>query len=554
MDTIYNISANNILSTNKVNDLLTSSKNVNSNGNPIIEISWEICNKVGGIYTVIEGKLDAVKQSYGENYYLIGPLVEEDKLFVETDEEEWKIINHCLSHLDVKCKFGRWGKASIKTLLIDYKEYDSLNLMLSVLDYNQIIVNNYNWNGLEAAKFGSLSGLIVFTLCTHCHLFADKRVIAHFHEWMCGMGILFIKMHSQKLVTIFSTHATTIGRCASHIGIDYKNIDNFDLFAQTQNISTKYLIEKKSIEQSDYFVTISSTCKNEAEYIYKRPVDYITRNGRTIDDITIYSLNSQFELKKERRNELIKKMNGRLKMSLDLNSKLVLYAGRGEYKNKGLETVLGSIDYLNRNNHKYKHIIFLCVIAVKSNNIIAISPSETYYQNYKHEDITNETQIILERTVQYITNAISKYKLNQKSNVTTIFIPHFITKDDTLFKMDYLELLSLCDVSVFPSLYEPWGYTPHESILLGVPTITTVQSGFGSYIGCYYKNFKGIQLINLISNPFYNEDLSNAILSIISLEKEKYVKYSNDLQKIASSLKWNILYDDYKLLYNNAIK
>lgn len=555
MDTLYDITGYNVLFVNGVNEHIALTDNLNCNKDPIFEISWEICNKVGGIYTVIEGKLDAVKRSYGENYYLIGPLIEDDELFVETDEEEWNIINRCLSSLNIKCKLGRWGKSSVKTLLIDYREYyDSFNLMLSVLNYNQIAVNDYGWSGLEAAKFGALSGLVVLTLCTHCFLFADKRIISHFHEWMCGMGILFIKMHSQKLVTIFSTHATTIGRCASHIGVDYKNIDDFDLFAQKQNVSTKYLIEKKSIEQSDCFVTISSICKNEAEYIYKRPVDYITRNGRTINDIDIYSLNSQFELKKKRRYELIKRLNSRLNMSLDLNSKLILYAGRGEYKNKGLEILLGSIDYLNENSKNDMHIILLCVIAIKSNDIICITPSQTYYQKYKPENITNETQTILERTVQYITNAISRYKLNNKSKVTAIFIPHFINKDDILFEMDYLELLSLCDVSVFPSLYEPWGYTPHESVLLGVPTITTVHSGFGNYIDCIYKDFKGVQVLNLISNPSRNDDLANAILSIISLTEEEYLKCSNNLQKIATFLEWDIIYDDYKLIYNNVIK
>lgn len=541
------------LFTNKRDDYIISSNQVNCNENPIIEVSWEICNKVGGIYTVIEGKLDAVKQSYGENYYLIGPLIEEDILFVETDEEEWKFINHCLSLLNVKCKFGRWGKARVKTILVDYQRYNSSDLMLSILTHNRIIVNNYNWNGLEAVKFGSLSGLIIFTLCNSCDLFSRKKVIAHFHEWMCGVGLLFIKMHhSQGIVTIFSTHATTIGRCASHIGISYKDINNWDLFAKEQNILTKFLIEKESIHQSDYLVTISPICIDEVEYIYKRPVDYLTRNGRTINDMINYSLSSQSELKKERRYELIKRMNDVLNISLDLNSKLVLYAGRSENKNKGLEIVLGSIDLLDKNCHNDQHIILLCIIAIKLNNIIAITPFETFYQRY--EDITNETQIILERTVQYITNAIRKYRLNQKLNVSTIFIPHFVTKNDVLFKMDYLELLGLCDVSIFPSLYEPWGYTPHESILLGVPTITTVHSGFGNYICSNYKKNKGIQLINLISNPFCYEDLSNAIFSIISLEKEEYFKCSSNLQKIATTLEWNTLYDDYKLLYQNVLK
>jgi glycogen(starch) synthase len=66
---------------------------------------------------------------------------------------------------------------------------------------------------------------------------------------------------------------------------------------------------------------------------------------------------------------------------------------------------------------------------------------------------------------------------DRSDRVKMVFHPEFLSSTSPLFPMDYEEFVRGCHLGVFPSYYEPWGYTPAECTVMGIPSVTTNLSG-----------------------------------------------------------------------------
>ena len=96
--------------------------------------------------------------------------------------------------------------------------------------------------------------------------------------------------------------------------------------------------------------------------------------------------------------------------------------------------------------------------------------------------------------------------------VKVIFHPEFVTATSPLFNLDYQQFVRGCHMGIFPSYYEPWGYTPMECVALGLPAVTTDLSGFGAYVQHHVPNaaHQGICVLNRRTRGF-EETTSNLV-------------------------------------------
>ena len=119
--------------------------------------------------------------------------------------------------------------------------------------------------------------------------------------------------------------------------------------------------------------------------------------------------------------------------------------------------------------------------------------------------------------------------------------------------MDYTQFVRGCHLGVFPSYYEPWGYTPLESIASGVPTITSDLSGFGDYVMKtmpeHEKN--GIYVTQRRQQSFHDaaEELSDQMLAFVKQSRRDRISQRNQTERSSMLFDWEYLYENYRKCY-----
>lgn len=514
--------------------------------NMLFEVSWEVCNKVGGINTTITSKLPIVSIHFNDNYFLIGPYTGRNENFVETKECIFKIINNSIEKHGIKCHYGRYFNSSgPKVILIEYKANSlGIELLKSISSYYSANLFLENWNGIDSAYFGALSGFIIHEITKKYN--NQVKIIAHFHEWMCGSGLLYLKMNKSNLPTVFTTHATVFGRYISKINLHSVNIHNIDEQAKKMCIYTKFTLEKLSANFADCFTTVSSFVAKEAEQFLGVSPDVITPNGL---DFLYYTSNDFLKNKHINKKHLFSTIEKKLSCHISYDSKLIIYSGRCEFRNKGLDVLIDAL--LKYDKEEQKKIVFIGIILLQDNNLNCIIPPNNYYmvENCNNYELNNATNIFVEQTKEFIKN---KFKNSMPQNITYLFIPKFIHDKDGFLNINYCDLLSIADLSVFPSYYEPWGYTPHESVLCGVPTITTDKSGFGYWIKKRYIKTGGISVLDRdgIDDSKFVDNLKKDIDFHLSTDLK--TQQLNQSKSIVRNMTWNIFYKYYLEAYDIA--
>lgn len=515
----------------------------------IIECSWEVCNKVGGIYTVIESKLLEAKKRYGDNYYLVGPLLSNTDQFNETNEKEWDILNSLAKCLNINCKFGRWKNYFAKTILIDIKSClgyrEKLKKLLLIYD---ISTHDITEAEFDYATFGFLCGHIVDIISGNYDC-KNRRIIAHFHEWMSAVGILYLNSINNAIPCFLTMHSTAIGRHAFRNNVKYNEINNYKLFADRNSCLFRYLIEQICIKKATKLITISEVCDREIIAIFGRKSDYITPNGRSIFRKKIIDERA-LQQKRKSQKILLNKIQRYISIKDTSDTRILLYASRAEYQNKGLDLLLKVMELgVLRNQFKHK-ILLICIIALHKNNILCISPSNTHHYSTQNLKVSEQTHMRINSLVDFIKKS-SVHNIQSTENMSLIFVPNFVTEDDGIFNIDYLDLVSICDMTIFPSMYEPWGYTPHESAILGVPTITTSNTGFGDYLTNNLSNHEGIGVIDTQGDCMetFARLLLEEIIEILSWNDKQYITKCNRAQECVARLTWDIQYKPYITMY-----
>ncbi len=525
----------------------------------LFEVSWEVCNKVGGIYEVVTSKVLQAKEEFNDNYFLIGPSLKVNPGFEESNDPEWLPIKQALASKDLKCRLGRWNiPGNPRVILVDFASRYNKNQILRELweKYGvDSLLGGFDYE--EPVLFSYTCGEVIATIWESTIATKKKSAIAHFHEWMCGAGLLATKTFAPEIATVFTTHATMLGRALAGSGIDiYKHMKNINSKkeAAMHGIIAKCSMEQVSAREADAFTTVSYITAEEAENFLHKRADVITTNGLDLRVMPDYSKERQ--LAADARMKLLKPIERLLRRKVPDNIKIAAISGRYEYHNKGVDVFLEALSKINKDLEGTEvHILALCLvmgghtglnheIASGDPNIIANPNDDSSFVTPFY--VYNEAN-------DSILNACKKLGLNNsaKNNVQVVFVPAMLDGHDGFFNMEYFEILAGCDLSVFPSWYEPWGYTPHEAAAYGVPTITTDLSGFGIWVRDLEAkndfNVNGVTVISRKNYPYENvvSSLEQSMLEYIKMPEARLLEYRKSARLIAEQSTWESFYPKY---------
>uniref|UniRef100_A0A452QGD5 Glycogen [starch] synthase n=1 Tax=Ursus americanus TaxID=9643 RepID=A0A452QGD5_URSAM len=505
----------------------------------LFEVAWEVTNKVGGIYTVIQTKAKTTADEWGDNYFLIGPYFEHNmKTQVEQCEPVNDAVRRAMDSMNkhgCQVHFGRW--------LIEGSPY----VVLFDIGYSAWNLDRWKGDLWEACSVGipyhdrEANDMLIFGSLTAWFLKEVQliHVIAQFHEWQAGTGLILSRARKLPIATIFTTHATLLGRylCAANIDF-YNHLDKFniDKEAGERQIYHRYCMERASVHCAHVFTTVSEITAIEAEHMLKRKPDVVTPNGLNVKKFSaVHEFQNLHAMYKARIQDFVRgHFYGHL--DFDLEKTLFLFiAGRYEFSNKGADIFLEALSRLNFLLRVHKSdvtVVVFFIMPAKTNNFnvetlkgqavrkqlwdIAHSVKEKFgkklYDALLRGEIPDMDNILDRDDITIMKRAIFSTQRQSLPPVTThnmiddstdpilstirriglfnsrtdrvkvILHPEFLSSTSPLLPMDYEEFVRGCHLGVFPSYYEPWGYTPAECTVMGIPSVTTNLSGFGCFM------------------------------------------------------------------------
>jgi glycogen phosphorylase/synthase len=532
--------------------------------NYLFETGWEICNMIGGIYTVISTKAPILQKEYGDHYITIGPDVwketRENPDFIE-DRELFRAWREHAAQSNLHFRVGRWNIESKPiAILIDFTtlfpEKDKIFEKLWE-DYKVDSING-KWDYIEPAMFGYSVGKVIESFYNF-YLSVSDKVVAHFHEWMTGSGVLYLKKFLPQVATVFTTHATTIGRSISGNGYPlYGKLNEYngEDMAKKLGLTSRFSLEQKSAINADAFTAVSRITSNEAAVLLGKNTDVVTPNGFSAS--LILNKNQHAEKRAIARKKILQVTEALLNRKISDDAFLTITSGRYEFRNKGINLFIAAIGKLAKQTPKKQVIAFVKIPANHK------GPEPELLERLSKPDFKNPlskiflTHGLYEKGNDAILKEIEKHGLENlpDDNVKIIFVPAYLNGNDGIFDMPYYDLLTGFDFTVFPSYYEPWGYTPLESVAFRVPTLTTSQAGFGKWVLETFKDeHPGVIVANRTDD---NEDemigvISRAISNQIALTSEEVEKTRENCYRIAESAKWETFIDHYFQAYSAAV-
>lgn len=453
----------------------------------LFEVSWEVCNKVGGIYSVVSSKALQAVDHFGEDFFMLGPDLKHNTSFEETDEHCWDSIRPILAARELKCRLGRWDiPGRPKVILVDFtKRYNPNQLLYDLWNTFSVDSLSGGWDYTEPVMFSYACGEVIAAIYETQIQPLGGLAVAQFHEWMCGAGLLAVKKLVPGVGTVFTTHATMLGRALAGSGMDiYKQMRQINPAneAAAHNITAKCSMESIAAREADCFTTVSHITADEAAAFLGRAPDVVTTNGLDMRVIPNYA--DDRKTPTEFRAKLLAPLKAFLKRDIPDNTRIVVISGRYEFHNKGinvfLEAMNGVAQALRQSD---THMLALCLVMGGHTGLNAAAMSDDPNASDNGYPFISPFQVWDQPNDPIITTCHRIGLTNEPdSNVSVVFVPAMLDGNDGFFNMPYYDILTACDLGVFPSWYEPWGYTPHESAAYAVPTVTTDLSGFGLWV------------------------------------------------------------------------
>lgn len=579
-----------------------------------VEVAWEVCNQVGGIYTVLRSKVPASLNHWGEDYCMIGPYFNNPEFehITESDDAAFKAVKR-LNELGYEAYYGYWlvsGKPKV-VLLNPFSIYNKLGeIKFDLWEHHGIDCSQHDDLLDQVLAFGYLSFLYITELCK---VQPKTTIKAHFHEWMAGVAIPVIRREKLPVKIVFTTHATLLGRyLAMNEPNFYDRIEsiNWEHEAKYFNALTQVSIERAASHGAHIFTTVSEVTAKECVYLLGKKPDMVLPNGL---NVTRYEAMHEFQgLHREYKEKIHRFVMGHFFQSykFDLDKTLYFFtSGRYEYKNKGYDITLEALARLNyrleqENSDMNVVMFFITKKAYQSVNVNVLESRallEELHENCKeiekrlgdklfyaaaasdndklpdlNEFVDEYWRLRYRRTMQTrkssglpsvvthnlydddkdeILNFLRASNLlnHQHNKVKIVYHPDFINSTNPLFHMDYGQFVRGCHLGVFPSYYEPWGYTPVECIVRGVPSITSDLSGFGDYVN---KNIEkaeesGVYVVNRSKSSFDDaaNQLANMMYDFVHLNRRERITQRNAVEGLSSKFDWEYLYEFYKNAY-----
>jgi phosphorylase/glycogen(starch) synthase len=530
----------------------------------LFEVSWEICNQVGGLHTVIATKSVSMISEFGNNYFVIGPDLVHDSGFnpeFSPDEHlyaEWR--RHAESQ-GLRFKVGHWNvPGNPITILVDFSDFFSKkNEIFSELwDEYRLDSLSGQWDYIEPALFGYAAGKIIESFVLY-NLTKSDHIVAQFHEWMTGTGILYLKNSLPQIASVFTAHATVLGRAlSSSYRPLYEQLKSFlpDEVAKEYRIISKQSLEKISANEADVFSTVSDITATECKQFLDKDVDIILPNGF---EASFVPEEPQYSAKRSKaRSKLLKVASVLISESLPDNTFILATSGRYEFKNKGIDLFIDALNGLRMADINRPIVAFL------------FNPSSNYGPRKdlqealeKQNAISGGSKLIThylhDADMDPILKRISSlgFENLKGDKIKLIYVPSYLNGNDGIFNLSYYNLLIGCDQTVFAAYYEPWGYTPLESIAFGVPTVTTTYAGLGRWImeACQ-EQCKAISIIdrrNLNDEQVTNE-LVKSVIDIYSLDENGIKKAREEALRLSRTALWSALISNYLKAYSIALR
>ena len=535
----------------------------------IFESSWEVCNKVGGIYTVLSTKAHTLQQMLHDKIIFIGPdiwnktqpadFIEDNSLF-----GAWRA--HAEAQEGLHVKVGRWDvPGQPPVVLVDFKPFLGERDTLFYTMWERYQVNSLHAYGDydESCIFAYAVGKVIESFY-HYYKLEDKRVAALFNEWMLGMGALYVKMTLPKVATLFTTHATPVGRSiAGNNKALYAYMDGYngDQMAYELNMEAKHSIEKQTAHQVDCFTTVSDITARECRQLLDKAPDIVTPNGfepNFVPSEPLYTAKRQ-----EARKVLINMAEKLLGYPIDPNALLISTSGRYEYRNKGIDVFITAMNRVRTCGElQQEAIAFVLVPAwvreARSDLKWVIEHNYETHEALQCPYIThwlNEMQN--DRVINYIGNA--GFRNSQSSKMKIIFIPCYLDGKDGILNKSYYDILIGMDATVYPSYYEPWGYTPLESVAFGIPTITTNLAGFGLWAlkaGVSGKDIhEGVSVIERTDFNYFDvaEAIKEQIIDLSNTDEKGRLAIRNHCFALAQKAEWSRFISYYQEAFSIAL-
>lgn len=536
----------------------------------IFESSWEVCNKVGGIYTVLSTRANTLQNAMKDRIIFIGPdcwsgkdnpyFTEDKSLF-----SEW--ADTVTAEDSLKLKLGRWNiPGSPIVILVDFTPfYKRKNEIYAKLWEDFQVDSLHAYGDYDEASMFSYAAAKVVESFYKFYLDESKKVIYHGNEWMTGLGLLYIKRYMPEIATVFTTHATSIGRSIAGNNkplYDYLFAYNGDQMAGELNMQSKHSIEKQTAKNVDCFTTVSDITANECRELLDEPVHFVLPNGFEDDFVP---RGAEFTRKRKlARKRVLQMANALMGTSLGDDTLIVSTSGRYEFRNKGVDVYIEAMNRLLREKSLSRKV--LAFIEVPG----WVGEPRNDLKERMESGKTYDTPLEVPMITHWLHNMSHDNVLNMlkyldmqnrvDDNVKLIFLPCYLTGDDGILNMKYYDLVLGSDLCVYPSYYEPWGYTPLEAIAFKVPCITTDLAGFGLWVNTEVGHEGEIKDgVKVIHRTDYNysevaDIIKNTIAEYSNLTPDAVKKCRDNAGKLSKKALWTNFIKYYYQAYDHALR
>lgn len=576
-----------------------------------IEVSFEVANKVGGIHQVLKSKSGKMQDYYGDNYLTIGFYNEESarEEFAPRENSEFKdVFDRLESQEGIKCHAGVWNiPSSPRCILVDISEMDK-----SIDDIKTELWNQHGVDSMDAGhdfdepvKWSYAVGRLIKELEGQL----EGETVVQTHEWLSGPALF-----QTDLPSVFTTHATVLGRALSNADFDLQGAVENDSIDQSlageYGVKAKHQIEKAAAEDSEVFTTVSKTTGKEATVVLELEPDVILSNGFNVDDFpSLEELSYEHTRKKEQVKEFLRAyFEPYYDVNLDDDPRILYTSGRYEFHNKGLDVFIDALSHVNRHEGD-DFFVFILVPSDVEQQKMEVLENMSLYQELEDSvnslmpeirsklldsltsggDVVEDIESVIEEGSSRLESLERNFKAKQDKNpplcafdlnypedeilsalwenglrnreedrVKVVFYPTYLSVGDRLLSMDYNDFIVASSAGIFPSYYEPWGYTPVETAANGALSITTDMAGFGKFLQekTDESERKGIKVLERENrtDEAAAEDLAEMVEDFVSYPKTEITERKHNARKLAQLTSWDKLGQNYAEAHEKALE
>jgi glycosyltransferase involved in cell wall biosynthesis len=535
----------------------------------IFESSWEVCNKVGGIYAVLSTRAKTLQEVMKDRIFFIGPDFRDQKVnpYFKADDSLFPSWKEDAAKRGLHIRIGRWlipGEPI--TFLVDFQPYFKLKNQLYGRLWDLFRVDSLHGYGDydEASMFSYASGLVVESFYRF-YLNETYKVVYHGNEWMTGLGLLYVHYKLPFVATMFTTHATSIGRSiAGNNKPLYAYLYNYngDQMAEELNMQSKHSVEKQTAKYVDCFTTVSDITARECKELLDKPVDQVLPNGFEDDFVPREPLFSR--KRAAAREKMLEVANALLGTSLDDHTLIVSTSGRYEFRNKGIDEFIEAMNRLRKDATLKRPILAFIDVPgwvsepradllarLKSGQKANIPLEKPYLTHWLHN--MNDDRVL--SMMNYL-----NFHNSSNDQVKLIFLPCYLNGQDGIFNMTYYDVILGNDLCVYPSYYEPWGYTPLEAIAFKVSCITTDLAGFGLWVnkelGRSGEIEDGVKVVHRTDFNYFDvaDSIMNTVHKYAQMTPSQVEECRMKARELSQKALWSRFFIYYREAYDLALR